>query len=345
MYGRLLGYQLYQGTDGGVAKTLSAVTTYSNFTNHAVPYPIITSKSVNRVIGECEPTANETQIEFGPFEFGSWDEGVKAFTQTAYLGSQLTNGKPTVSNKCIKNFDNLGYVSGTSSDIFNEYCTTAPVAQNNTDNLLETLEAIVLNTHSPVVRDLYAPYPNPFYQYATSSLISGQTELTLADGGEAWANVPLWPLIQPSRNVDVIIVSDNSADTADLWPSGIAMQTAYEQAQLRGLTKMPFFPDADDFVAAGLNKRANFFGCNDNTTATIVYLPNADFSYASNIETVILETSKAETAGIIANGAQVVAQGGDEEWPVCLGCAIMQKTGTALPEACTACFDKYCYEQ
>ncbi|KAG9578368.1 hypothetical protein KCU77_g11523, partial [Aureobasidium melanogenum] len=58
-----------------------------------------------------------------------------------------------------------------------------------------------------------------------------------------------------------------------------------------------------------------------------------------------IETSEAQTAGIIANGNAIATQDGDAQWPVCLGCAIMKKTGAALPDACTACFDKYCYSQ
>jgi lysophospholipase len=350
VYGRLLSYQLLSpeaqdlSTDGAVTKTLSSVVSASNFTNHAVPFPIITSRGINTFQGKCMADLNATQYEFTPYDFGSWDAGVKAFTQTQYLGSRLTNGAPSVAGKCIKNYDNLGYVAGTTSDIFNSFCG-APAAKNNTQSLAQTLEAIVLNAHSPLTSDLYAPYPNPFYQSANSPLVSAQKTLQLADGGEGQANVPIWPLIQPERNLDVLIVSDNSADTSDNWPTGIALQTAYQQASLVNLTKMPFIPSTDVFISQGLNKRATFFGCGDNATVTIVYLPNNDYVYASNIGTVTIQTSKEETAGIIANGNQIVAQGGDEQWATCLGCAIVGKSGGALPEACGACFDKYCYKQ
>lgn len=73
--------------------------------------------------------------------------------------------------------------------------------------------------HSPVVQDLFAVYPNPFYHYAHSSAVQDDAVLTLADGGEAGQNVPVWPLIQPARNIDVLILNDNSADTTDNFPS------------------------------------------------------------------------------------------------------------------------------
>lgn len=224
-------------------------------------------------------------------------------------------------------------------------CGTAPAAVNNTQSLVQTLEAIVLNAHSPVERDLWAAYPNPFYKYPASTLTNAQTEIELADGGEGNSAMPFWPLIQPERNVDVIIAADNGADTSDQFPSGTAIVGAYEQAQAQNLTRMPFVPTLDVFLSAGLNKHAVFFGCNTPDTATIVYLPNNNYTYASNIPTVIIETSEAQTAGIIANGNAIATQDGDAQWPVCLGCAIMKKTGAALPDACTACFDKYCYSQ
>ena len=47
--------------------------------------------------------------------------------------------------------------------------------------------------------------------------------------------------------------------------------------------------------------------------------------------------------GMIANGQQIATKGGDANWPTCLACGIMQKTGGALPAACTACLQQYCY--
>ena len=44
-------------------------------------------------------------------------------------------------------------------------------------------------------------------------------------------------------------------------------------------------------------------------------------------------------AGLIANGIEIATQDDDSEYPTCLGCAIMKKTGGALPAAFTACFN------
>jgi lysophospholipase len=55
VWGRLLSYQLLIGSDGGVATTLSSLTSFSNFTSYSVPYPIITSLGTKVWEGECEP--------------------------------------------------------------------------------------------------------------------------------------------------------------------------------------------------------------------------------------------------------------------------------------------------
>jgi lysophospholipase len=46
---------------------------------------------------------------------------------------------------------------------------------------------------------------------------------------------------------------------------------------------------------------------------------------------------------MIANGIQIATQDDDSEYPTCLACAIMKKADGALPAACTACFEEYCF--
>ncbi|MCJ1437903.1 hypothetical protein MMC27_007290 [Xylographa pallens] len=341
-WGRLLSYQLLNGFDGGVLDTLSGITGLSNFTSFAVPYPIITSLAVKTFEGQCLPGPNATQMELHPYEFGSWDNQLSAFTQTAYLGTSLSNGVPTTGS-CIVNYDNLGYVLGTSSNLFNEACEVVPSATNLSTSLTGDLAAIVEAAHALSTRDEYAVYPNPFFAYPRSSLYESQTDLFLVDGGEALQNNPIWPLIQPYRHVDVILVNDNSADTSTNFPNGSEILTTYVQSLSAGLTKMPVIPSVDTFINEGLNKRPTFFGCNDNTKTTIVYIPNVNYTFPSNEPTAKLQYEPSETSGMIANGVEIVNKNGDPMWPTCLGCGIMKKTGTALPAACAACFTQYCY--
>lgn len=345
-WGRLLSYQLLKGTNGGVSTTLSSVASLSNFTSYAVPFPIITSLGVKTFNGECGPGPNATTYEFNPFEFGSWDSDVSAFTQTAYLGSNLTNGVPVGTTSCVKNYDNLGYVLGTSSNTFNELCAAIPVDGSIQSDLEEVLQA----AHDFTSKDVYAVYKNPFYKYSSPSgqanpanLISAQAELNLIDGGESLQNNPIFPLLQPARGIDVILVNDNSADTSDNFPNGTEILTTYVQSLNHNLTRMPFIPSVDTFISQGLNKRATFFGCDAADKITIVWIPNVNYTYASGVSTAKLQYEKAETNGMIANGLQVSVQGGESGWATCLGCAVMQKTGGTLPGDCEACFEKHCY--
>ena len=115
--------------------------------------------------------------------------------------------------------------------------------------------------------------------------------ITLVDAGETNQNIPLEPLLIPSRNVDAIIALDNSADTTYSWPNGSALRTTYERAlqletQQNVSIRMPVVPSTNGFVNDGLNTRPVFFGCNETDTPIIVYIPNYPWSYASNISTV-----------------------------------------------------------
>ena len=115
--------------------------------------------------------------------------------------------------------------------------------------------------------------------------------ITLVDAGETNQNIPLEPLLIPSRQVDAIVAFDSSADTNFSWPNGTALRTTYERsiqlAQQQNVSiRMPAVPDANTFVNQGLNTRPVFFGCNETDTPIIVYVPNYPWSYYANVSTV-----------------------------------------------------------
>lgn len=336
VYGRLLSYQLLYGTDGGVAIELSSITGFSNFTSHAVPYPIITALDIENATGACTPPNNSVIYEFSPYEFGSFDSGINAFTQTRYLGTSLSNGVPTKPT-CETNYDNLGYILGTSSDIFNEFCASSPTSAQGLGTISANITSIITNIHALTPRDEYAIYPNPFYNYTHSTLVSAKPILTLADGGESHQNNPLFPLLQSSRKVGVIIVNDNSADTSGNFPNGSQLHQTYLQSLSARLTRMPVIPPTIT------NAHPIFFGCNDTSKITIVYLPNYNYTFPSGESTFKPEYSAAETSGMIMNGGQVATDGGNKTFPLCLACAVVKKTGGVLPAGCAACFATFCY--
>jgi lysophospholipase len=89
-----------------------------------------------------------------------------------------------------------------------------------------------------------------------------------------------------------------------------------------------------------------FFRCDEADRITIIFLPNTMFTFPSNVATAKLQCAREETQGMIRNRLAFGTQDGYEGWATCLGCAILRKTEAAavLPEACGACFEKYCYQ-
>lgn len=64
-------------------------------------------------------------------------------------------------------------------------------------------------------------YRSPFKQVATSSFVdTNQDYLDMIDGGSNGENVPLGPLFVKSRDLEVIVAVDSSADTTKYnWPT------------------------------------------------------------------------------------------------------------------------------
>ena len=346
-WGRLLSYALLYGTDGGVMDTMSGVASTSNFTSHNAPYPIITALGSNRLIdGTCIPQPNATQYEFHPYEFGSWDDGVDAFVVSEYLGTSFSNGKP--SGTCITHYDQLGYVLGTSSNVFGAACGPVPAVNStavSSVTLVEDMAEIVAPGQKGVPEsEIFGLYPNPFHNFPSSSLVSAQPTLELVDGGVgvAFQGNPIWPFIN-RENVDVVIVNDNSADTATNFPNGSEIVHTYQAASPAGLTRMPVIPSVATFVSENLNQKPTFFGCNTNDTVTIIYIPNFNYTFQSGQSTGKIQYYKNETDGMIANGVEIANYGGKADWPLCLGCGIMKKSGQQLPGGCAACFEEYCF--
>lgn len=344
-WGRLQGYTFLPGINGGVAITYSDVASTSNFTAHNVPFPIITALGVEEDPAMCQAVLNSTQFEVTPYEFGSWDKAVHAFTPTKYLGTTLNNGKAASSKSCVTKYDNLGFIMGTSSNVFPAGLCPLVASPSAADvsEVEPQLEALLAQVHNPAATDLQAIYPNPFYKFAgTSAKYSSTKNLALADGGTGGQNDPIWPFLY-RPDVEVLFVSDNSADTANYYPNGVEIYQTYLESIAAGLTRMPVIPPTATFLSTGLNKRPTFFGCNDASKLTIVWIPNINYTFNSGQSTFRLQYNKADTSAMIANGNKVANYGGKKDWPTCIGCAVMKKTGNPLPAACTACFQEYCY--
>ncbi|KAF4176058.1 hypothetical protein CNMCM8694_007068 [Aspergillus lentulus] len=356
-WGRALSYQFINDPNGngGPSYTWSSIALTDAFQRGEMPLPILVADGRNP--GELLIGSNSTVYEFNPWEFGSFDPSIFGFAPLEYLGSRFDNGQLPSGESCVRGFDNAGFVMGTSSSLFNQFI----LRLNTTDlpDLVKNAFSKVLTALGQDGDDIAVYGPNPFYGYRNSTAsYSHSRELDVVDGGEDGQNIPLHPLIQPVRNVDVIFAVDSSADTVYSWPNGSSLVATYERSlNSSGIgngTVFPAVPDVNTFVNLGLNTRPTFFGCDPaNLSAPaplVVYLPNAPYSANSNTSTFQLSYSDSERDEIIMNGYNVVTRGNatvDKSWPSCVGCAILQRsmyrTNTSMPEVCNSCFKEYCW--
>ncbi|KAK9238973.1 lysophospholipase catalytic domain-containing protein [Lipomyces kononenkoae] len=354
-WGRGLSYQLVNTSDGGVAYTYSSIADDPFLKAGNAPLPIIIADE--RPPGQLLIPGNATIFEFNPWEMGTFDPTTFAFSPVRYVGSNFSGGSLAVNGSCVRGYDNIGFVMGTSSSLFNQAFLTLNASSGPSQPVANAISNILQNIGENN-QDI-AAWPNPFYHYANDTNQNAQTTLlTLVDGGEDLQNIPLHPLIQPLRHVDVIFAIDSSADTDTKWPNGTSLVATYQRSQNSALengTGFPSIPDQNTFLNLGLNSRPTFFGCNaSNLTSPsplIVYIPNSPYSYLSNVSTFQLSYNNTERNAIVQNGYDVATMGNgtqDAQWPTCVGCAILARsfnhTGTAVPSACVQCFQKFCWD-
>lgn len=364
-WGRMLSYQIMSGSEGAVDFAMSDIGSLSSFTSFNAPFPIVTASKITPDSGLCEPAADGAIYEFNPFEFGSWSDDISAFVLSEYMGSNITDGS---ASQCVTGFDNIDWVLGTSSMLLNEYICNSSLGVDVTA-LFPSSMITVVEQFTSADEYGYSLLPNPFKGFSSTtatkpSTVSTSEDLYIVDGGEADHNVcttqahrlkystkydtdifppqvPLLPLLEPTRNVSVIIVNDNSNDE-DGFPDGTQVVAAYEATRTGRLAgRFPAVPAAGEFNSS----RAQFFGCDEANAVTVVYLPNSDWTYASNTATMQLTYTADATNAMISNGNQIATQGEDESWGACLACGIMLKEvgRTNLPGECEACLTEYCW--
>jgi lysophospholipase len=118
-YGRAISYQLINDTDGGPAYTFSSIALAENFASGETPFPILVADE--RAPGTSIISLNSSVFEFNPYEMGSWDPTTYGFAPTRYLGTNYSDGTVLQNGSCVRGFDQIGYVMGTSSSLFNQF--------------------------------------------------------------------------------------------------------------------------------------------------------------------------------------------------------------------------------
>ena len=362
-WGRALSFQMFNASNGGPSLTWSSIALQDGFSTGQQPFPIVVADS--RRPNELVVAGNSSIIEFHPDEMGTWDPTIYGFAPLEYIGGNFSNGTVPEDQKCVRGFDNAGFVIGTSSSLFNQFllqtlgASNASTATGAPQFLINALLDIAGNV-AEGGDDIASYGPQPFYGWNPTghNEVVDYPELTLVDGGTDGQNIPLQPLIQPNRHVDVIFAVDSSADTDHNWPNGTSLVATYERSQnLSGIangTSFPAVPDQNTFVNLGLNSRPAFFGCNASNTTTetplIVYLPNSPYTFFSNWSTFEPQYNESARDATVLNGYYAATQANstaDPEWPACVACAILSRsfdrTRTSVPSQCQSCFSRYCW--
>ena len=124
---------------------------------------------------------------------------------------------------CVHGFDNLGFITATSSSLFNNallYIWKTITTNIDSSNKLKAIKTLftVFGIGFDALRPDYAIYqPNPFYKdNDVFEPISSKSQLLLVDGGEDGENVPLRPMLLNSRKNDVLFIIDSSSDRENL---------------------------------------------------------------------------------------------------------------------------------
>ncbi|KAH9810193.1 lysophospholipase catalytic domain-containing protein [Melampsora americana] len=363
--------------DEGNAVLFSSIRNVSHYKNHTAPFPIVVATS--RYKGTGDIVIGSPTYEFTPEEFGLWHPSLNAFIPMDYLGTSMQSGVPSHDDYCVKGYDNAGFVLGTSSNILSQSANSLPAG---------TFFRIFSRFWRLCVSGIYdeALIPNPFvglgvgFGPGSGYPDRDSDKLCLADGSFAGEDIPLWPLVIPSRKMDVVFAVDARSDgiesgslTGIGYSNGTSIYNAYLKSQLPEYTAYPFpkVPDpALEFTEKGLHQRPSFFGCNE-TSPLIIYFPNYYAASPTDVATVKATYTGKEIDGFFANGFAITTQAtgasfedgfssGPElqdilnragpidktDWAACLACALIDRqrirNGQPRTVQCETCFWKFC---
>lgn len=291
-WGRALARRIFSRKIRSPGVTMTSVRTLKSFQTYQQPFPIICA--IEAVPEKQFTSETSHTLEITPFEFGSWEPHLNSFVNVTYLGTKLQDGRPQGDN-CVAGYDNLGFLTGVSSSLFNYIFVY--LFQNLLETQLSTLVAIQnilksfgLQSNS---KSWYGPQqhpdfalisPNPFFEKSVKGTkeISKRDHIFLTDGGGDGQNIPFHPFLQYARKVDVVFAFDMSGDLDNL-PNGTSLIRTSKRYQSAG-TKVPYFygesvdrltnktvfgaksvfprvPSYQEFQERNLSNRPMFLGC------------------------------------------------------------------------------------
>jgi phospholipase A2 len=262
IYGPLLANLLLQ--DLGTQRITSLLsTTHQNVTSGKYPLPLYTAINAN--------TDPYDWVECTPFEIGS--PYMTTFAPTSCYGSSFTNGTAVA----VAPEQTLGYMMGIFGSAFEvsvkdfiirvllPLIKKSETTTSSSSELSQLLEELTTeNRLAP------SELPNFCYKMADCPIAQDKT-ITLVDAGIDY-NLAIRPLLNPNRNVDIIIMVDASSDVAGA--PELKLAETYAQKH-----KLPFptinYKDIDTKIIS------IFYDEHNPAVPVVIYMPlikNADYS-------------------------------------------------------------------
>ncbi|GMM57904.1 hypothetical protein DAKH74_045200 [Maudiozyma humilis] len=358
-WGLSYGYYFFPSLPrGGYSYQWSDIQDADVFKNGEMPLLIELAK-VEKA-GETSVDLSSTSIEMSPFEFGSWEPSIKSFTDMKYLGTEVNNGVPTTPGECIAGFDNVNFLTSASTNVINTLYNSGSGMYTSMINSFKSKFLPNVTTVGHI--DVNIAAPNPFKgttNYESDSSIVDNDQLYLVDGGIDGQVIPFTPLMRKERDIDLVIATDTTADTDEVWPFGSALVATYERQfmEIGKTDAFPYVPDIETIQNLGINKNPTFFGCDSSNLTDlayvpplVVYLPNRAYSYDTNVSTAVLTYTREQRLGMIRNGFEIATRNNftdDPDFLGCMGCAVMRRKQEQLdlpwPSECAQCFERYCW--
>ena len=155
--------------------------------------------------------------------------------------------------------------------------------------------------------------------------------LFAVDAGPCLA-LPVAPLLEPTREVDVIMVLDatgpplagRNVSSSKHFPVGNFLEESLLYSEARGLPHPPV-PDPGHFRAhPELLRNNTFFGCFDAEAPALVYVPHRNETYSNETDLFVgrFEMKESEQSEVFENGRAMVA---GEPFQRCLLCLAQVK--------------------
>ncbi|KAF8175957.1 FabD/lysophospholipase-like protein [Mycena galopus ATCC 62051] len=380
--------QIFYPAKGAIGPTFSGLFSSAAYANGSVPLPFLImaegipqglpgSNSYDGILFPINNATNQTIYEVSPIEFGSWQGRAQAFTPTSLLGTPLKAGVPVNESECVTGWDSSAWVLGAA--IAAEADWVVIVDTNNTRGMFSRDESLAYPPNETelvdelqvkqlgafltgVLPDIlkllgnatiqevgYGLVTNPFLGYDKSEAgLQEQATLALADAGESGQENPIWPLIQPARKMDFLLVSDSSgAELSSGWLNGTNLINTAAMA-IANNVPFPKLPNVNTFLVNTYTLAPVFFGCNEPEVPLVLYVADAPYSAYSNATTLVgTGPSEAQIQLLLQNALDLVSQS-NTTWAQCIACGSilrsLERLGQAIPDQCKLCFERHCWQ-